>query len=140
METGLPVLHTEKGQDHHATGISAGHGNDDADLSLHPGCYGNRKRQHQKALLGYFTINAKRLGSGISEDTVSQILAVDGLSGRHTLRSYSYAIYYDADRKPLEISTEGAAQVTGGICRTPVRSWRTPIHRRTAISPMEVLN
>ena len=68
----------------------------------------------KKALLGYFTINAKRLGSGISEDTVSQILAVDGLSGRHTLRSYSYAIYYDADRKPLEISTEGAAQVPEG--------------------------
>ena len=68
----------------------------------------------KKALLGYFTINAKRLGSGISEDTVSQILAVDGLSGRHTLRSYSYAIYYGADRKPLEISTEGAAQVPEG--------------------------
>ena len=68
----------------------------------------------KKALLGYFTINAKRLGSGISEDTVSQILAVDGLSGRHTLCSYSYAIYYDADRKPLEISTEGAAQVPEG--------------------------
>ena len=46
----------------------------------------------KKALLGYFTINAKTLENGIPEDTVSQILAMDGLSGRYTLRSYTYAI------------------------------------------------
>ena len=34
----------------------------------------------KKALLGYFTINAKTLENGIPEDTVSQILDVDGLS------------------------------------------------------------
>ena len=68
----------------------------------------------KKALLGYFTINAKRLENGISEGTVSQILTIDGLSGRHTLRSYSYANYYDADGNHLEISTEGAAQVPEG--------------------------
>jgi len=44
----------------------------------------------KKALLGYFTINAKTLENGIPEDTVSQILDVDGLSGRYTLRSYTY--------------------------------------------------
>ena len=68
----------------------------------------------KKALLGYFTINAKRLESGIPEDTVSQILAIDGLSGKYALRSYSYANYYDANRNPLEIDTDGAAQVPEG--------------------------
>ena len=68
----------------------------------------------KKALLGYFTINAKRLESGISEDIVSQILAIDGLSGKYALRSYSYANYYDAGGNPLEINTEGAAQVPEG--------------------------
>ena len=68
----------------------------------------------KKALMGYFTINAKRLESGIPEDTVNRILAIDGLSGKYTLRSYSYANYYDADGNPLEINTEGAAQVPEG--------------------------
>lgn len=68
----------------------------------------------KKALLGYFTINAKRLENGIPEDTVSHILAIDGLSGKYTLRSYSYANYYDAGGNPLEINTEGAAQVPEG--------------------------
>ncbi len=68
----------------------------------------------KKALMGYFTINAKRLESGIPEDTVNQILTIDGLSGKYTLRSYSYANYYDADGNPLEINTEGAAEVPEG--------------------------
>jgi len=68
----------------------------------------------KKALLGYFTINAKRLETGIPEDTVEQILTIDGLSGRHTLRSYSYANYYDEDGNPLKINTEDAAQVPEG--------------------------
>ena len=68
----------------------------------------------KKALLGYFTINAKHLENGIPEDTVSSILAIDGLSGRYTLRSYSHANYYDAGGKPLKINTEGAAQVPEG--------------------------
>ena len=68
----------------------------------------------KKALLGYFTINAKTLENGIPEDTVSQILAMDGLSGRYTLRSYTYATYFDADGNLLEINTEGAAQVPEG--------------------------
>lgn len=68
----------------------------------------------KKALLGYFTINAKTLENGIPEDTVSQILAMDGLSGRYTLRSYTYAAYFDADGNLLEINTEGAAQVPEG--------------------------
>ena len=65
-------------------------------------------------MLGYFTINAKTLENGIPEDTVSQILAMDGLSGRYTLRSYTYAAYFDADGNGLTINTEGAAQVPEG--------------------------
>ncbi len=68
----------------------------------------------KKALLGYFTVNAKALENGISEDVVDQILTIDGLSGRRTLRSYSYANYCDADGAPLEINTEGASQVPEG--------------------------
>lgn len=68
----------------------------------------------KKALLGYFTINAKQLHTGITEDALNQILSVDGLSGNYTLRSYSYANYYDADKKPLKINTEGAAQTPEG--------------------------
>jgi len=68
----------------------------------------------KKALLGYFTINAKQLHTGITEDTLNQILSIDGLSGNYTLRSYSYANYYDVKEKPLKISTEGAAQTPEG--------------------------
>ena len=68
----------------------------------------------KKALLGYFTINAKHSDTGITEDTLSQILAIDGLSGKYTLRSYSYANYYDTDGDRLEIDIEGAAQVPEG--------------------------
>ena len=64
----------------------------------------------KKALLGYFTINAKHLDTGITESVRNQILSIDGLSGNYILRSYSYANYYDTDGKRLEISTEGAAQ------------------------------
>lgn len=92
----------------------------------------------KKALLGYFTINAKTLENGIPEDTVSQILDVDGLSGRYTLRSYTYATYFDADGNLLEINTEGAAQVPEGY-ENADGWWQTPILRRTAISPMAAL-
>ena len=37
---------------------------------------------------------------------MSQILDVDGLSGRYTLRSYTYATYFDADGNSLTINTE----------------------------------
>lgn len=63
----------------------------------------------KKALLGYFTINAKHLDTGITESVRNQILSIDGLSGNYILRSYYYANYYDTDGKRLEISTEGAA-------------------------------
>ena len=45
---------------------------------------------------------------------MSQILDVDGLSGRYTLRSYTYATYFDADGNGLTINTEDAAQVPEG--------------------------
>ena len=68
----------------------------------------------KKALMGYFTINAKQLQTGITEDMLNQILSIDGLSGNYTLRSYSYANYSDADGKHLALNTEDAAQVTEG--------------------------
>ena len=67
----------------------------------------------KKALLGYFTINGKQLEGGITEEVREQILGIDGLSGRYTLRSYSYAEYYDAQGNSLAINTE-AAQIPEG--------------------------
>lgn len=69
----------------------------------------------KKALLGYFTINAKQLATGITEDTVEQILDIGGVSGRFTLRSNTYATYLNAEGELLEINTEGAAQVPEGF-------------------------
>ncbi len=68
----------------------------------------------KKALMGYFTINARQLETGITEDALNQILSIDGLSGNYTLRSYSYANYSDADGNLLEINTKDAAQVPEG--------------------------
>lgn len=68
----------------------------------------------KKALMGYFTINAKQLDGGISEETLEKILRIDGLSGKYKLRTYSYAVYYDAEGNLLEIDTEGALEVPEG--------------------------
>ena len=114
VQTGLPVFHPQKGQDPHTAGVSAGHGHADADLPSIQSATETANANIKKALLGYFTINAKTLENGIPEDTVSQILDVDGLSGRYTLRSYTYATYFDADGNLLEINTAGAAQVPEG--------------------------
>ena len=69
---------------------------------------------------------------------MSQILDVNGLSGRYTLRSYTYATYFDVDGNLLEINTEGAAQVPEGY-ENAGRVVQTPIPRRIAISPMAAL-
>ncbi len=68
----------------------------------------------KKALMGYFTINAKQLEGGINEKTREKILGIDGLSGKYTLRSYSYATYSDSEGNLLEIDTEGALEVPEG--------------------------
>lgn len=68
----------------------------------------------KKALMGYFTINAKQLDGGIDEKTREKILEIDGLSGKYKLRTYSYASYYDAAGNPLEIDTEGALEIPEG--------------------------
>lgn len=68
----------------------------------------------KKALLGYFTVNAKQLDTGIPETVTKQILSIDGLSGGYTLRSYTYATYLDTQENPLEINTEDAAQIPDG--------------------------
>ena len=92
----------------------------------------------KKALLGYFTINAKTLENGIPEDTVSQILAMDGLSGRYTLRSYTYALILTRTGTFWK-STPRALPRCRRAMRTPDGWWRTPTLRRTAISPMAAL-
>ena len=89
----------------------------------------------KKALLGYFTINAKTLENGIPEDTVSQILAMDGLSGRYTLRSYTYATILTQTGTVLQ-STPRALPRCRRDMRTPGKSWRTPILKMTVTSPM----
>lgn len=68
----------------------------------------------KKALLGYFTVNAKHLDTGIPEAVTKQILSIDGLSGEYTLRSYTYATYLDTQENPLEINTEDATQIPDG--------------------------
>lgn len=68
----------------------------------------------KKALLGFFTINAKQLDGGITEESLEKIISVNGLSGRYTLRSYTYASYYSADGKSLEIKSEGASEIPEG--------------------------
>lgn len=68
----------------------------------------------KKALLGYFTVNAKHLDTGIPEAVTKQILSIDGLSGEYTLRSYTYATYLDTQENLLEINTEDAAQIPDG--------------------------
>lgn len=68
----------------------------------------------RKALLGYFTVNAKQLDGGIDQDTWENILSIDGLSGKYSLRSYTYASYYDIGKNILEIDTEDSSGIPEG--------------------------
>ncbi|WP_321024756.1 ABC transporter permease [Eisenbergiella porci] len=68
----------------------------------------------RKALRGSFTVNAKLLENGLTEDVLQQILSLNGLSGAHTLRSYTQVDFYDSLGNVLEIETEGAASVPEG--------------------------
>ena len=68
----------------------------------------------KKALLGYFTVNAKTVDGGIPQSVVDEVLEIDGLTGAYDLRSYTYASYSDAQGTPLSINTQGAAQVPEG--------------------------
>lgn len=68
----------------------------------------------KKALMSSFTVNAKQLHSGLTEDTITNILSIGGLSGQYTLRSYTQASYFRLDGTPLEIETDGAAEVQQG--------------------------
>lgn len=68
----------------------------------------------RKALMGSFTINAKLLENGLTGDILQQVLALDGLSGDYTLRSYTQAEFYDRAGNVLEIETEGAATIPDG--------------------------
>ena len=68
----------------------------------------------RKALMGSFTINAKMLKNGLTEDVLQQILSLNGLSGDYILRSYTQAAFYDRFGNMLEIKTEGASSVPEG--------------------------
>ncbi len=68
----------------------------------------------KKALLGYFTVNAKQLKTGITENALNQILSIEDLSGKYTLRSYTYANFLDLNGNLLEINTEDAALIPEG--------------------------
>lgn len=65
----------------------------------------------RKSLRGSFTVNAKTLEDGLSEQIIQQILTIEGQSGSYTLRSYTQAAFFDTEGNPLEIQTEG-----GGFC------------------------
>lgn len=60
----------------------------------------------KKALMGYFTINAKQLQTGITEDTLNQILSIDGLSGNYTLGAADKILDY-ADRPSFCLYSSG---------------------------------
>ena len=68
----------------------------------------------KKALLSSFTVNAKKTENGITEKTLQDILAIDGLSGQYNLRSYMQATYYDENGNALDIETKGAVSVPQG--------------------------
>lgn len=85
----------------------------------------------KKALLGYFTINGKQLEGGITEEVREQILGIDGLSGRYTLRSYSYAEYCDAQGTHLR-STRRRLPRYRKAMNTLERLWQIQTPRMTA--------
>lgn len=67
-----------------------------------------------KALMGSFTINAKQLDNGLDEDTINQVLSIDGLSGNYNLRSYTQASFYDSTGNAMKIKTDGASEIPEG--------------------------
>lgn len=74
----------------------------------------NAESNLKKALMSSFTVNAKQLESGLTKDTITDILSLGGLSGQYTLRSYTQASYFSLEGTPLEIETERASEVPQG--------------------------
>lgn len=68
----------------------------------------------RKSLFGYFTINAKQLAQGLTEDDVSKILAIDGIKKNYNARSYTEASLLSLNKEALEIKTEGASEIPAG--------------------------
>ena len=87
----------------------------------------------KKALLGYFTINAKTLENGIPEDTVSQILAMDGPCAP------TPTLLILTRMGTVLRSTPRALPRYRKVTRTPGKSWPTPILKMTATSQMAAL-
>lgn len=68
----------------------------------------------RKSLMGSFTINAKQIDTQLTASVVNHILDVDGLTSNYNLRSYYQAEYRSTDGQPLDITTDGAAQIPAG--------------------------
>ena len=85
----------------------------------------------KKALLGYFTINGKQLEGGITEEVREQILGIDGLSGRYTLRSYP-TLNIVMHRGILLKSTRKRPPRYRKAMNTLERLWQIQTHRMTA--------
>ncbi len=68
----------------------------------------------RRSLMGSFTINAKAVNTQLNEDTISKILKINGMTDNYNLRSYYHAEYQNIERIPLNISTDGAAQIPEG--------------------------
>lgn len=71
-------------------------------------------RNVRESLGGSFTINAKQLPNGLSENDIKKILSVKGIKSNYNLRSYMQAEYRSLSNEPLKVKTEGASQVPAG--------------------------
>ena len=90
-------------------------GNADADLLFHPVCHRKRLMPTSKRLFWDTSQSMENSWRAESQRRYgSRSWGLTGLSGRYTLRSYSYAEYCDAQGNPLEINTEEAAQIPEG--------------------------
>lgn len=67
----------------------------------------------KKSLMGYFTVNAKRLDGGLNKGIIDQILTTEGLSRIYNLRSYTVTNFYNENGELLEVETEGASIANG---------------------------
>lgn len=68
----------------------------------------------RKSLGGSFTVNAKQLSGGLSEEQVKEIMSVPGLTGEYTVRSYTKAVFSNMDGADMQIQTAGAATIPEG--------------------------
>lgn len=68
----------------------------------------------RKSLMGSFTINAKRIPSGLNESVIKEVLSIDGLTDNYNHRSYTQAVFRSANGNLMTIQTEGATDIPKG--------------------------